>query len=151
MIRHFTASGIVVNSDDKVLLVKHKKLGKWIYPGGHLEPNETPDECVLREIFEETKIKAEIIDTRNHQLADEKVSVLHNPYAILHERIDKGDKETHFHIDLVYLCKIVGSESFQRDKNEADDIGYFSLTELENLEMFHNCKELIRDYLQSLN
>ena len=28
--------------------------GKWIGIGGHLEPNESPDECILREIQEET-------------------------------------------------------------------------------------------------
>ena len=147
MNKHYTASGIIVNDQNQVLLVKHKKLGKWIYPGGHLEPNETPDECVIREIFEETKIKAEIMDTRNHDLADEVVSVLHNPHAVLLERIEKGEKEIHFHIDLVYICKILGRNQFILNENEADDIGFFTLPEMENLEMFRNCKELIRAYL----
>ena len=36
--------------------------GKWIGIGGHLEENESPDECVLREIREETGL--EVTDLR---------------------------------------------------------------------------------------
>jgi len=28
--------------------------GKWLPPGGKFEPGETPDECAMREVFEET-------------------------------------------------------------------------------------------------
>lgn len=31
--------------------------GKWIGVGGKLEPNESPDECLLREVYEETGLK----------------------------------------------------------------------------------------------
>ena len=27
---------------------------KWIGPGGHFEPDESPEECLVREVFEET-------------------------------------------------------------------------------------------------
>lgn len=33
-IRHFSASAIVVDDTDRVLLVHHDKLGQWVYPGG---------------------------------------------------------------------------------------------------------------------
>lgn len=36
--------------------------GKWIGVGGHLEENESPEECVLREIKEETGL--EVTDLR---------------------------------------------------------------------------------------
>jgi len=49
MIRHFTASAIVLDDFDKVLLVEHSKMGLWLYPGGHLDPNEDPAQTVLRE------------------------------------------------------------------------------------------------------
>jgi ADP-ribose pyrophosphatase YjhB (NUDIX family) len=153
MNKHFTASGVVLNDKNQVLLVKHKKLGKWIYPGGHLELDETPDECVVREIFEETTLKTEIIDTRNQSLGDDDigVTVLHNPYAILCERIDKGDKDIHFHIDLIYICKIIGGQDICHDEKESDDIGFFSLSEIKNMEMFSNNKNLIISYLENVN
>ena len=46
--------------DDKYLMLHRisKKndinAGKWIGVGGHLEDNESPEECIKREIFEET-------------------------------------------------------------------------------------------------
>ena len=30
--------------------------GKWIAPGGKIEPGETPEECVIREVMEETAL-----------------------------------------------------------------------------------------------
>ncbi len=50
---HVTASGIVVG-DRGVVLHRHRRLGRWIQPGGHLEPDETPDDAALRECGEET-------------------------------------------------------------------------------------------------
>ncbi len=44
-----------------LLLVKrggHPFLGKWALPGGFLEPNETAEEAVKRELFEETGVDA---------------------------------------------------------------------------------------------
>ncbi len=33
--------------------------GKWNAPGGKFEPGETPEECVFREVFEETALRIE--------------------------------------------------------------------------------------------
>ncbi len=41
----------------KVLLVQHKKGAFWAFPKGHPEPNETPLEAAVRELFEETGLK----------------------------------------------------------------------------------------------
>jgi 8-oxo-dGTP pyrophosphatase MutT (NUDIX family) len=51
-----TAAGCLIH-DGKILLVKHKKLGFWLNPGGHLEPNELPHQAAEREFFEETGIR----------------------------------------------------------------------------------------------
>ena len=43
VLRHFTVAVFVVH-DRRVLLHYHRKLGKWLPPGGHIEANELPDE-----------------------------------------------------------------------------------------------------------
>lgn len=53
---HFTASGFVVSLDSAdVLLILHQRLGKWLQPGGHIEPEDAGVRAaVRREITEET-------------------------------------------------------------------------------------------------
>ena len=68
-INHFTATGIVFNSAKQVLMIFHKKLQVWLLPGGHIEENELPDDAVLREIYEETGVKAEILSNRQELLS----------------------------------------------------------------------------------
>ncbi len=41
---------------DKVLLIKHKKSGKWLPVGGHVEIGETLQQALEREIQEETSL-----------------------------------------------------------------------------------------------
>jgi len=56
MEKHFTATTYIIQ-DGKVLLIPHSKLGKWLPPGGHVELNETPPECAIREALEETGLE----------------------------------------------------------------------------------------------
>ena len=49
---HVTASGIVVGRRGTVLH-RHKRLGIWMQPGGHIDAGETPDEAARREATEE--------------------------------------------------------------------------------------------------
>ena len=48
--------GIIQNSQGKYLLVRGRQSGKWSFPKGHIEPNESELECVCREVREETGI-----------------------------------------------------------------------------------------------
>ena len=51
----YTAAGCLIHQD-RVLLVKHKKLGLWLNPGGHIEENEVAHQAAEREFWEETGI-----------------------------------------------------------------------------------------------
>jgi len=54
---HVTAGALLLRSDGRVLLVEHKALEKWLFPGGHLEDSdETLVQAALRELAEETGI-----------------------------------------------------------------------------------------------
>ena len=53
---HVTGSAIVTGSRGVVLL-RHKRLGLWLQPGGHVDPGETPWQAALREAQEETGLE----------------------------------------------------------------------------------------------
>jgi len=60
------ATGFIIN-DHKILLIHHAKLDKWLPVGGHMKPDETPDQTFLHEIKEETNLDAEIISVGTSQ------------------------------------------------------------------------------------
>ena len=53
---HVTGSGIVTDGQ-RLLVIHHVRLGRWLQPGGHLEPSETPLAAALRETVEEAGIE----------------------------------------------------------------------------------------------
>lgn len=55
---HLTASAIVLSPDrSHLLLVHHKRLGRWLQPGGHLEASDaTLEAAARREVLEEASI-----------------------------------------------------------------------------------------------
>lgn len=55
---HFTASGFVVSPDESaLLLIHHRRLDRWLQPGGHIDPeDDSPIAAAAREVLEETGI-----------------------------------------------------------------------------------------------
>lgn len=139
--KHFTATGVVLDETGRALLILHKKLGVWLPPGGHVEPNETPDAAVLREIFEETGVRANLPATNEpRSCADEWAFVLPSPIAVFLE--DIGCNGDHFHIDLIYRCRADG-QTGQRNPAETDALGWFAKEEIETLNMYHNARSIV--------
>lgn len=54
---HVTGSGLVTDGE-RLLVIHHVRLGRWLQPGGHLDPGETPLQAALRETLEETGARA---------------------------------------------------------------------------------------------
>ena len=59
-----TVIAAIIVRDNKVLIGRRKEgdsmAHKWEFPGGKLEPGETPEVCLKRELCEELGIEAEI-------------------------------------------------------------------------------------------
>jgi 8-oxo-dGTP pyrophosphatase MutT (NUDIX family) len=55
------ARGFVIN-DDKILMMFRRKAGKeyYVFPGGHMQKGEAPEDTALREVEEETTVKCTI-------------------------------------------------------------------------------------------
>ncbi|PGN02823.1 (deoxy)nucleoside triphosphate pyrophosphohydrolase [Priestia megaterium] len=56
-------AAIIKEKDQLLIAQRHSKdplSGKWEFPGGKLEPGETPEECLVREIREELRVEIEI-------------------------------------------------------------------------------------------
>ncbi len=55
---HFTASGFVLSPDRRsVLLIEHRRLRRWLQPGGHIDPSDrSPEAAARREVAEETGV-----------------------------------------------------------------------------------------------
>lgn len=72
---HFTASGFVASPDgSSLLLIHHRRLNRWLQPGGHIDPEDAaPINAAMREVLEETGVRtvpitSDLIDLDIHQI-----------------------------------------------------------------------------------
>ena len=139
----FTATGFVFNDAGEILMIKHRKLGVWMPPGGHVDKNELPCEAALREIYEETGIKAKVITaaTDADVPVDFRCKELPLPMEILLTNFE-GDGIYNC-INLNYLC-IAEVTEFNPSKLEVDDIGWFEPSEAMELDTYEFIRKSIR-------
>ncbi len=62
---HVTASAVVIGPRGTVLHL-HKRLGRWMQPGGHIDPGETPPTAATREATEELGLAVEHVEDGPH-------------------------------------------------------------------------------------
>ena len=63
---------IIQNKKGELLVIFQKKWNCWVFPGGKIEPNETPLEAAKREVFEETNLIIEDLEIVGEQAFDRK-------------------------------------------------------------------------------
>lgn len=138
--RDFTATTFVVH-EDRTLLLLHRKLGIWVPPGGHIDPNELPDQAALREVREESGLEAELLD-QGRSIGN--IRMLPQPHCILLERISPD----HQHIDLIYFARVCGGQLLPAER-EARAARWFSWEELGEPEIAADICELGRCAIES--
>jgi 8-oxo-dGTP pyrophosphatase MutT (NUDIX family) len=119
---HLTGSALVVSaSGDRVLLVHHRKLQRWLQPGGHADPGEATGEAVaLREAGEETGIEGLMLHPRAPRPLDVDV----------HAIPAFGSEPAHAHLDLRYLVVAPDAAVVTRCAEETSDARWFGWDEL---------------------
>jgi 8-oxo-dGTP pyrophosphatase MutT (NUDIX family) len=105
---HVTASGVIVSPCGTVLH-RHKRLGLWLQPGGHIDRGETPWDAAVREVGEETGIVT---------------AHLSGIPQLFHVDIHEGAKG-HTHLDLRYLL-YAGDVDCAPPAGESPDCRWFS-------------------------
>jgi 8-oxo-dGTP pyrophosphatase MutT (NUDIX family) len=107
---HVTASAIVISDTGaEVCLLRHKRLGIWLQPGGHLEPGEALAAAALREAREETGLAL----TWPSPGGDPR---------LVHVDVHAGGRG-HTHLDLRWL--LIGSGQPDPGAGESRQIGWF--------------------------
>ena len=126
---HITASAFVVDFNaNKLLLLHHKKLNKWLQPGGHCDGEENTLSVAIKEVFEETGIQ---IIPKNQVIID----------LDIHTIPEKNQIPEHEHFDIRYLFEansnsniVKNHESIALKWVEIDAISLF--TEEESISRF---------------
>ena len=117
-------AGYLIN-DNKVLLIKHKKLGLWLPVGGHIEKDETPDDAVLREFEEEVGLSVRIFGHTNVPMEGNMKRVLAVPFHVNVHSV--GD---HDHCCFFYICELARQQDILPAARELDDFAWFSKEDL---------------------
>ena len=116
---HVTGSAVVARPDGSAfLLVRHRKLGRWLQPGGHADPGDrTVLETALREAREETGC-GDLAPASGGRPIDVDV----------HSIPARAGEPAHLHFDVRYL--LMGSErAGGGEPAEVDGVGWFTLEE----------------------
>ncbi len=108
---HVTASAVVVGLRG-VVLHRHKRLGIWLQPGGHIDAGERSADAAVRETHEETGL-----------------SVVHaaGEPAVIHVDVHPGPRG-HTHLDVRYLL-VAGDDDPCPPAGESPDVRWFSWAE----------------------
>lgn len=136
---HVTASGIVVE-DEKILMIYHPFLKKWLQPGGHVEAGETPIEAAIREVLEETGIQTKLHPWHQRYRMPFDIDIHSIPAN------PKKQEPSHLHYDFRYLLEIDTSKEFLPVFEEDHELGWKEIKEITEL----NMKKLVQKLKKAL-
>ncbi|GEM_PF-557326 len=128
------ASALVIN-EGAVLLVKRRYepyAGFWALPGGHVEPGETTEDAVKREVHEETGIT--LLDPRL--------------YALVEYILYRDEEVLYHYVIAVYVA--TEFEGYLVAGDDAEDVGFFELGEVTRVgDLTLTTAHILKAYLDS--
>jgi 8-oxo-dGTP pyrophosphatase MutT (NUDIX family) len=132
---HLTGSAITVSDDGaRVLLLHHRKLDRWLQPGGHGDPGETTgEEVALREALEESGIPGLVL----HPTAPRPLDV------DVHDIPARASEPAHEHLDLRYLVVAPEGGAIAPDLAELHEIRWVPWDEVDALGPDHGLRRAL--------
>lgn len=127
-------SAILFNEEGKFLLTQRSDNGQWCLPGGAVESGETVAEACEREVFEETGLRV-------------RVKRLVGVYSHPDQLVVYKDGNKAFIVAIHFETEVIGGELGL--SNETTDFGYFTLEEMEKLQMLGRHRERILDTFEN--
>jgi len=125
-------SAAIFDNQERVLLTKRQDNGQWCLPSGGMESGESAAEACEREVLEETGLNVRV---------KRFVGVYSHP-----DQLTVYSEEDKFQIVALHFeAEIIGGELGLSD--ETSDFGYFTLKEIDDLEMLGRHKDRILDTL----
>jgi 8-oxo-dGTP pyrophosphatase MutT (NUDIX family) len=125
-----SAAVIFDESRQRVLLTQRTDNGQWCLPGGAMDPGESVAETCVREVWEETGLRVEIVRL---------VGVYTSPHVIS----VYGDGNRVQIVGVVFECRVVSGEA--GISNETLAVGYYSRDEMATLDMLPTHVKRIED------
>lgn len=140
---HITGSMFIVNREmTKVLLMLHKKFGRWQQFGGHCDGETDVRSVAIREFHEESGV----IDA---------IEVMPEIFHVaVHEvPLDAKGRPPHKHFDLLYLWIVSEDVALSHQESEVDGIAWFDLESaltVNDEDLMHRLIEKIHNFKTSL-
>jgi 8-oxo-dGTP pyrophosphatase MutT (NUDIX family) len=133
---HLTGSALVVDgAGARTVLVFHRKLRRWLQPGGHAEAGERDGATVaLREAREETGLAGLTLHPHAPQPLDVDVHVIPA----------RRDEPAHLHLDLRYLVVASSHTELDPAAAEVSDLRWLHWDELHALDLDPSLRRAIR-------
>jgi 8-oxo-dGTP pyrophosphatase MutT (NUDIX family) len=127
------AAGILTcDGDSRVLLQRRRDTGQWAIPMGKQELGETVAECAVRETREETGVTVE-------------VTGILGVYSDSGHIVAYTDGEVRQEYEVILLGRPVSGQPQAND--EASDVGWFTVAELDGLDIHPTQWRQLRDWL----
>ncbi|MEX2168912.1 MAG: NUDIX hydrolase [Pirellulales bacterium] len=148
---HITGSAWIVSADgERHLLVHHRKLNRWLQPGGHADGQTDVAAAALREAVEETGLSSLRFADDAPLLAlrarDDAPLPLDVDVHVIPERLDTAGNlidPAHEHHDIRFLLIAPPDEAI-RVSDESHDVRWFTREEIERLDTDESVLRMLR-------